>query len=235
MTELAKRICTCCKENKPVSEFYKKTPTSKNDIPYQCYCKKCAYLKNTKVKNKGKNKRYKELKKEGLKHCSDCKQIKSISNFKVPICKSCANIRKNYNYINDDIIEIYDLQRQIKNLSFIEFENQQFKTKMQFGKYLFEKYKIPVLRTTHRISKSNATPQECLLSKKEFLFLKNPRKKSFKCTDDKGNVLFFDTKNSMMKSLKIGSDTIIKYFKNIKSQNCYDFYKNKLTYKIEQL
>lgn len=64
------KLCTKCKQTKPVNEFYKKSRSSSG---YQSHCKDC----RQKAKRKGKPEP--EILPEGMKRCWDCKQILPIT------------------------------------------------------------------------------------------------------------------------------------------------------------
>ena len=79
-----KKICNCCKENKPVEEFCKNKRFSDG---LNVTCKICTRLQSAKVRN-----RIKITVEE--KECSHCKEIKSVENFtKNPSSKDGYNCK----------------------------------------------------------------------------------------------------------------------------------------------
>lgn len=107
------KICSCCRQELPISEFYakKSQPDGLN-----CYCKKCVNSKDRRRTPEAKVKRQEErvLKKEneskefslymdrGLKVCNKCHEEKSFEDFckdkysKDGRCATCRECRKKY-------------------------------------------------------------------------------------------------------------------------------------------
>ena len=91
------KVCSCCRQELPISEFYKKKnqPDGLN-----CYCKKCADLKKSKRLSVIKNIPLEERVVKEFKVCSCCGRELSIDNFgkskthvdgRSGYCKECAN------------------------------------------------------------------------------------------------------------------------------------------------
>lgn len=91
------KVCSCCRQELPISEFYKKKsqPDGLN-----CYCKKCADLKKNERLSVIKNIPLEERVIKEFKVCSCCGRELSIDNFgksKIHVdgrsgyCKECAN------------------------------------------------------------------------------------------------------------------------------------------------
>lgn len=91
------KVCSCCRQELPISEFYKKKsqPDGLN-----CYCKKCADLKKSERLSVIKNIPLEERIIKEFKVCSCCGRELSIDNFgkskthvdgRSGYCKECAN------------------------------------------------------------------------------------------------------------------------------------------------
>lgn len=107
------KVCSCCRQELPISEFYKKKnqPDGLN-----CYCKKCSKAKDKRRTEEAKNRRELErlAKREneakefslymdrGLKVCNKCHEEKSFEDFckdkhsKDGRCATCRECRKKY-------------------------------------------------------------------------------------------------------------------------------------------
>lgn len=249
---MTEKVCTCCKELKPVSEFSPRVLPVSKKLSYYSRCRKCNNLNDK--RRKGVIEKRRELKKQGLRYCSKCDSIKPINKYPC-YCKECNNkisqeyrktekgklkrfIQnfKDYNgFINEDVVEIIKLKKELKKYLIIKFDNLEFFDKVQFAKYLFEKYNIPKFRTISRIKRYNCSPQECLLTEKEFRESRKNIIYKYKTIDEKGNILLFESKLQIRKQLKIPYNMLEKCIKeNIKT---YNYFKTKANpiYKIEKL
>lgn len=179
---MTEKVCNCCKQNKHVSEFYMGSIDKYGRAYPKSICKVCSRNTDKRVKNPGRNYHYLELQKQNLKFCPSCKQIKNF--FKRPECQSCEskriadykntekgkkifrkiNLKYHLGYVDEEIIKIYNLQKEIKNLLLINFDNKVFNSTNSFAKYLYETYNIKQSRTNQRMSRYKCTPEECLLS-----------------------------------------------------------------------
>ena len=246
------KICNCCKQSLPVTNFYPRILPVSKKISYVSICRKCKSLNDK--RNTGKLKERKELKEKGLRYCSKCDSIKPIS-YAPCYCKECyikvrqeyrksekgkltryvANFREYNGFVNDDIIEIIKLKKELKKYLIFKFDNLEFLDKVQLAKYLFKNYNIPINRTISRIKIHNCSPEECLLSEKEFRKSKKDIVYKYKVTDEEENILFFESKLQIKKQLKIEPYMLEKCIKeNIKTYNYFKTIPNPI-YKIEQL
>lgn len=140
------KICSKCKEKKPLNDFYKK---NKNKRRYCSQCKKCMneknkeWIKKNREKNRQRCKEYREKNKEICKKSSE--NWRKMNHGKV-LEEKRNNYHKNKKNIN------YKIKIQIRHLITKAFERKGYKKNSKtekilgceyefFIKYLFETYK----------------------------------------------------------------------------------------------
>ena len=101
-TFIPSKVCTNCNQNKQLTD-YNKDKRKSDGLQYSC--KSCQYIKGKHYQDNNKQiNAYKIYNEHDVKTCSKCKQIKSITGFRINktksdglqnSCKSCESIIRN--------------------------------------------------------------------------------------------------------------------------------------------
>jgi len=138
-----KQKCTGCSKIKSITEFGKSR--------HQLHCKECVS--------------------KDMKSYVDAEREKMSDSYVNQLIRGRYNIPTSM--ITDDLREVtrldYLIRKETENG--YEYDGRKF-SQIGLGRYLNEKYGISVARTQIRIIRGDATVEECLLSRKEYIKLK---------------------------------------------------------------